>query len=101
MAVFKSKNKYFLGIGSLAWIVVGELFDHSIKSYGSTFAASFNWLIGFLITKFFGSVADALGIYYVFWIFGVFCIISFLFGLFLLPETKGKSLKEIQNILNK
>ncbi|XP_077292370.1 facilitated trehalose transporter Tret1-like [Arctopsyche grandis] len=90
---------YNMGIGSLAWIVVGELFDQSIKSYGSTFAASFNWLIGFLITKFFGSVADALGIYYAFWIFGVFCLISFFFGLFLLPETKGKSLQEIQIML--
>ncbi|XP_077292177.1 facilitated trehalose transporter Tret1-2 homolog [Arctopsyche grandis] len=92
---------YCIGVGSLAWVVVGELFDQSIKSYGSTIATSFNWMIGFLLTKFFGSVAVALGMHYAFWIFGIFCLISFFFVLILLPETKGKSLKEIQAILNK
>ncbi|XP_077287496.1 facilitated trehalose transporter Tret1-like [Arctopsyche grandis] len=92
---------YCIGFGPLPWAVMGELFDPSVKSIASTIATTFCWLISFILTKFFGSVADSLGMHYAFWIFGLFTLIAFFFVFFLLPETKGKSLQEIQDILNK
>lgn len=80
---------------------MGELFDPGVKSIASTIATTICWIIGFIITKFFGSIADALGMHYAFWIFGMFTLAAFFFVFFLLPETKGKSLQEIQAVLNK
>lgn len=80
---------------------MGELFDPAVKSIASTIATTFCWLIGFVITKYFGTISEALGMHYAFWIFGLCTFSAFCFVFFLLPETKGKSLQEIQDILNK
>lgn len=80
---------------------MGELFDPVVKSIASTIVTTFCWLISFVATKYFGAVSEALGMHYAFWIFAVCTLISFFFVFFFLPETKGKSLQEIQDILNK
>jgi SP family facilitated glucose transporter-like MFS transporter 8 len=89
------------GFGSLTWAVVGELFASNVKSSGSACCASFCWFIGFFITKFYSNMATELGNHYTFWIFAALTVCSGVFIYLLLPETKGKSLQEIQMILNK
>jgi SP family facilitated glucose transporter-like MFS transporter 8 len=92
---------YSFGFGSLTWAVVGELFASNVKSNGSSCSASFCWFIGFFITKFYSNITQELGSHYTFWIFAALTVCSGVFIYFLLPETKGKSLQEIQMILNK
>ncbi|XP_067008006.2 facilitated trehalose transporter Tret1 [Anabrus simplex] len=92
---------YCPGFGALPWAVMGELFPSNVKANASSVTASFCWILAFFITKFFSDLADAIGMSYTFWMFGIFCIIAGLFVFFLLPETKGKSLLEIQEMLNK
>lgn len=53
----------------------------------------------FLVRRFFSSIALAIGMGLTFLIFGVCCACGFLFTLFFLPETKGKSFQEIQEML--
>lgn len=91
---------YCIGFGPLPWAVMGELFPANIKSSASTATASFCWFIGFLMTKFFGNVAAVLGMAGAFWVFSGCCILSAVFVYIFLPETKGKSLQEIQDELN-
>ncbi|XP_012255543.1 facilitated trehalose transporter Tret1-2 homolog isoform X2 [Athalia rosae] len=91
---------YSIGWGPLPWAVMGELFASDVKSRASSITVVFCWVLAFCITKFFTNIESALGTYTAFWIFAGFCIASVVFTIFLLPETKGKSLKEIQDILN-
>ncbi|KAK5644662.1 hypothetical protein RI129_005962 [Pyrocoelia pectoralis] len=91
---------YSVGFGPLPWAVLGELFPANIKSAASTITASFCWLLAFIITNVFGSVTEAIGIYGSFWLFAIFCVLAFFFVYILLPETSGKTLQEIQDILN-
>ncbi|GLV44376.1 uncharacterized protein CBL_10180 [Carabus blaptoides fortunei] len=91
---------YCIGFGPLPWAVMGELFPANIKSIASTATASFCWLIGFLMTKFFSNIAEVIGMSGAFWIFAGFTILSGVFVFMFLPETKGKSLQEIQDELN-
>ncbi|CAH1100821.1 unnamed protein product [Psylliodes chrysocephalus] len=56
--------------------------------------------IGFLIAQFFNSAIKAVGIGGIFLFFAVCCFISCLFIKFFVIETRGKSLEEIQDILN-
>lgn len=91
---------YCLGFGPLPWAVMGELFPAHIKSSASTATASGCWFLGFILTKFFSTVSDVIGIDGSFWIFSGCCAFAFLFVYKFLPETSGKSLQEIQDILN-
>jgi len=91
--------KQFSGFGPLPWAIMGEIFPTNLKSVASALTASFCWILGFILTKLFSTVSDAIGIYSVFWIFAVCCILALLFTAFLLPQTEGKTLQEIQDIL--
>ncbi|KAI4491219.1 hypothetical protein M0802_010315 [Mischocyttarus mexicanus] len=91
---------YCIGWGPLPWAVMGEMFAPDVKSKASGITVSMCWLLAFFITKFASDITSAFGNHTTYWMFGVFCLISVLFTIFILPETKGKSLKEIQDELN-
>ncbi|XP_049880708.1 facilitated trehalose transporter Tret1-2 homolog [Pectinophora gossypiella] len=90
---------YCWGLGPLPWAVMSELFPIEVKAKASPIATAFCWVLSFLVTRFFEPIANATGMYTAFWIFGVCCVCAFFFTLFLVPETKGKSFQEIQDML--
>lgn len=92
---------YCSGFGPLPWAVMGELFPSNVKSSASTVTASFCWILGFFITKFFANMVDAMGTSGSFWFFAACCVLAGGFVYKILPETSGKSLQEIQEILQK
>ncbi|KAK9890881.1 hypothetical protein WA026_012225 [Henosepilachna vigintioctopunctata] len=92
---------YCLGFGPLPWAVMGELFPGNIKSIASTCTASFCWILGFIITKYFNLLSDKIGQSGSFGFFSLCCLVAANFILLYLPETTGKSLQEIQLLLSK
>jgi sugar porter (SP) family MFS transporter len=90
--------------GPAAWIVIGEIFPLPIRSRGVGISTSSNWFwncIIAVITPYL--VADQphsakLGAK-VFFMWGSLCVISFLFAFFLVPETKGLSLEQVDKML--
>ncbi|XP_063992330.1 facilitated trehalose transporter Tret1-like [Diachasmimorpha longicaudata] len=90
---------YCVGWGPLPWAVMGEMFASDVKAKASGITVFVCWTLAFLITKFFSNVEAAFGMYTAFWLFAVFCVLSILFTIFILPETKGKSLQQIQEEL--
>ncbi|XP_055907658.1 facilitated trehalose transporter Tret1-like [Eupeodes corollae] len=90
---------YCVGFGPLPWAVLGEMFPANVKSTASSIVASTCWIFGFIITRWYPAL-DALGSYYAFWLFGIFCGVAFFFVLFIVMETKGMSLQQIQDKLN-
>lgn len=91
---------YCVGWGPLPWAIMGEMFDPNVKAKASGITVSVCWFLAFLLTKFCNNLTQAFGNYATFWMFGGFCIISVLYSLFLLIETKGKTLQQIQDELN-
>jgi len=60
-------------------------------------ATAANWLAAFpLVAQFFLSLVDAIGKSTTFFLFAALCVVSFVFVRHLVPETKGRSLEEIQ-----
>ncbi|XP_023309511.1 facilitated trehalose transporter Tret1-like [Lucilia cuprina] len=90
---------YCVGFGPLPWAVLGEMFPSNVKSIASSMVASTCWILGFFVTYFYPAL-DAMGSYYAFWLFAIFCVVAFFFTLFVVMETKGLSLQEIQDRLN-
>jgi len=55
-----------------------------------------NWLAAFVVAQFFLSLVDAIGESTTFFLFALMCVATFVFVWFFVPETKGRSLEEIQ-----
>ena len=88
------------GLGSVPWALLGEVFGADVKAVSSSACASFYWAVGFPVTFFFGGLMTAIGPDFTFWGMAACCLLSAAFTLAFLPNTKGMSLKEIQDVLN-
>lgn len=90
---------FSLGFGPIPWIMLGEIFSNELRPYGGPLCGFFNWFITFFLLYFFGSLSDAIGMGQSFWMFALINCSSIFFILISVPETKDKSLLEIQRIL--
>ncbi|XP_026322942.1 facilitated trehalose transporter Tret1-like isoform X2 [Hyposmocoma kahamanoa] len=84
------------GPGSLSWILVAELFDGPARGVGATINIFIATATVFITTKYFPALIAAIGPALTYWIFSINCVLLSLFILYFVPETKGKSFKEIQ-----
>ncbi|XP_043464698.1 facilitated trehalose transporter Tret1-like isoform X1 [Leptopilina heterotoma] len=90
---------FSLGFGPIPWMMIGEVFSLQTKGTAGSAACLFNWLMAFIVTKFFSNLTESFGNGATFIIFSVICGIGVVFVYFLVPETKGKTLQEIQSEL--
>ncbi|KAM0728666.1 Facilitated trehalose transporter Tret1 [Formica fusca] len=91
---------FSFGFGPIPWMMMPEIFAPKVKGIAGSSACLLNWLAAFLVTKFYNDMVDAIQSYGTFWIFSLFCAIGIAFVYFLVPETKGKTLDQIQRELN-
>ncbi|XP_069362843.1 facilitated trehalose transporter Tret1-like [Maniola hyperantus] len=89
------------GLGVIPHVLMGEMFTSNVRSKGSAVCMTSSAAAGFLITTAFGALIDRIGGHVAFWFFSGTCFCSVLFSTFCVVETKGRSLFEIQQILNK
>ncbi|KAF2879595.1 hypothetical protein ILUMI_26577 [Ignelater luminosus] len=91
---------YAFGISPIPWLLPAELFPPEVKSVGGGGASTINWFIAFLITKFYLNLKNSIGGDTTFYIFSLVALLGTIFIYFFVPETKGKTLDEIQKELN-
>lgn len=87
------------GLGIVPIILTGELFPTSVKAIGMTFADSMYVIFSVTSLHLYQALKDAYGLHVPFFIFAGSCIFTAIFCAFFLPETKGKTLEEIQMML--
>lgn len=68
------------------------------KGIASAMTTSTNWGLGFLVTFTFAMLQDAIHGYGAFWLFAAICALGSAFALFILPETKGKTIDEVMRL---
>lgn len=90
---------YASGLGPIPCVVVGEILSADIKGKAAGFIMTANSIVNFLVAKFFPSLVESLGSGSTFLMFSVLCVVGTLLVFTCVPETKGKSLIEIQKIL--
>ncbi|CAI6358562.1 unnamed protein product [Macrosiphum euphorbiae] len=84
-----------LGILPMPWILCGEVFPMEVKGVMNGVVQTCGYVIWFTICKIYPSLILNLGVEVIWSIFAFFCILNVLFAIFIMPETKGKSLDEI------
>lgn len=87
---------YALSLAPVTWVLISEIFPNRIRGLGVSISVSALWLASFLLTFTFPILNHGLGTAGTFWIYGAICMAGFLFVLVRVPETKGKTLEEIE-----
>jgi len=87
---------FAMAMGPIVWVVIAEIFPTRVRGRAMAMAIVCLWAADFVVSLTFPVMADALSEAFTFWIYAVICAASFVFILFALPETKGKSLEEIE-----
>lgn len=90
---------FSLGFGPIPWMMMAELFPVEYRGTASGISVIMNWCLVFVVTLCFPLMKDAIGIYSCFWFFAGFMVVCTFFVFFLIPETKGKTVSQIQAIL--
>ncbi|KAG5877579.1 hypothetical protein JTB14_003730 [Gonioctena quinquepunctata] len=90
---------FSLGFGPVPWLMMGEIFPARIRGPAASISTAFNWLSAFIVTKTYMPIMNAIGAQYMFWMLGVVVAGALLFSIFIVPETKGKSLADIERKL--
>lgn len=78
------------------WVIISEIYPNRIKGVAMSFSTAVSWLCTFLTVYFAPIIHGAFGLQYLFGIFCLFSIVAFIFVRFWIPETKGKSLEQIE-----
>lgn len=90
---------FSVGLGPSGMGVKGEMFAANVKAMSSSLTTMIVALLSFFLNKFFLIVSVNYGMYLNFLIFSISCIFTIVFTRLYVPETKGKTLEEIQKIL--
>ena len=95
-------NLFFaLAWGPVPWLVMSEIFPLRARGPATSIATMANWLLAFLVTKMYDPMVSFLTIQGTYWFFGGCSFVGFIFVYFLMPETKGKTLEEIEALFDK
>jgi SP family arabinose:H+ symporter-like MFS transporter len=92
---------FAVSIGPIMWVLFSELFPNRVRGIAISFVGLVNSAIAFLVTFIFPWQLETLGNAMTFLIYGLFGVVGLVFVMRILPETKGRSLEELETILIK
>ncbi|HUY81682.1 MAG TPA: sugar porter family MFS transporter [Acidobacteriaceae bacterium] len=87
---------FAFAMGPVPWVVISEIFPNKIRGRAASIATSMLWTGTLVVTLTFLSLVKALGVSGTFSIYAILCVVSFVFIWAWVPETKGKTLEQIQ-----
>lgn len=92
---------YAMSLAPVVWVVLSEIFPVKIRGMAMALSTFFLWVACFILTYTFPLLNEAIGAAGIFWIYGGVCLAGLLFIRAYLPETKGKTLEELEKELIK
>lgn len=87
---------YSMSLAPVTWVVISEVFPNRIRGAAMSVAVSFLWVACFILTYTFPMLNAALGPAGTFWTYALICVLGLAFIWLKLPETKGKTLEQIE-----
>ncbi|WP_454059864.1 sugar porter family MFS transporter [Elizabethkingia ursingii] len=87
---------FAMSLGPLTFVVIAEIFPTKSRATAMSIATFFLWLAVFLVSQTFPILIGSIGSAYTFWLYTLISVLAFLFIRKSIPETKGKTLEEIE-----
>jgi sugar porter (SP) family MFS transporter len=89
---------YAMSLAPVTWVVISEIFPNRVRGSAMSIAVTALWTACFILTYTFPLMNRSLGPAKTFWIYAAICVLGFAFIKARLPETKGKTLEEIERL---
>jgi MFS transporter, SP family, galactose:H+ symporter len=89
---------FAFSLGPVVWTVINEVFPARVRGRGVALATAVNWGSAYLVSQFFLSLVEAVGSSLTFWLFALLCAVAWVWIYRTVPETKHKSLEDIQRM---
>ena len=89
-------GSFAVGLGPVFWLILSEIYPLSIRGRAMSVGTVANWSANLIVALSFLTLTQVLGKPATFWLYGVVTVGAWLFAFFLVPETKGKTLEEIE-----
>ena len=90
---------YAMSLAPVTWVIIPEIFPNRVRGAAMSVAVTALWIACFLLTYTFPLLNGRLGAAYTFWIYAAICLAGHVFIRSRLPETKGKTLEELESLL--
>jgi SP family galactose:H+ symporter-like MFS transporter len=87
---------FAISLGPIFWLLISEIYPLKIRSSAEGLAAAFNWGSNLLVSLTFLTLLQMMGATRTFWLYGLFAIGAWIFSYSQVPETKGRTLEEIE-----
>jgi SP family galactose:H+ symporter-like MFS transporter len=88
---------FAISLGPIFWLLISEIYPLEIRNSAEGLAATINWGSNLLVTLTFLSLVQALGASRTFWFYGLCAVGAWVFSFYRVPETKGRTLEEIED----
>ena len=98
LALFVYIGFFVSGMASMPWTVNSEIYPLWARSTGNSASTFTNWITNLLVSSSFLSMTASLGRQGAFWVYSIFALIGFAFMLVCLPETRGRSLEQVEGL---
>jgi sugar porter (SP) family MFS transporter len=92
---------FAVGLGPVFWLLISEIYPLEVRGAAMSVASVGNWASNLLVSRTFLSLVGAIGRPFTFWLYAVVGLAAIVFVYFLVPETKGRSLEDIQDLWSK
>jgi sugar porter (SP) family MFS transporter len=89
-------GSFAVGLGPVFWLILSEIYPLRIRGRAMSVGTVANWSANLIVALSFLTLTQVLGKPATFWLYGIVSVGSWLFAFFLVPETKGRSLEEIE-----
>lgn len=99
--VFGFIASHAIGQGSVIWVFIAEIFPNELRAFGQSLGSFTHWILAAVVANIFPYFANTYGAGNIFAFFALMMVLQLLWVFFRMPETKGKSLEEIQKELQK
>ncbi len=97
--IFAFIAAHAIGQGAVIWVLISEIFPDKFRAMGQSLGSFTHWIFAALLTTFFPKMVTAFPAGYVFLFFCFMMVLQLLWVKLMVPETKGRSLEEIQSDL--
>ena len=97
MYIFAFIAAHAIGQGSVIWVFISEIFPNSVRASGMAWGSLTHWILAALITNFFPIFTNILGESTIFTFFALMMVAQLAYVRFLMPETKGATLEDIES----
>jgi SP family sugar porter-like MFS transporter len=89
---------FAMTLGPMVWVVLSEIYPTRIRGAAMSIAVASLWIACAVLNYTFPILNNLLGAHGTFWVYGIICLVSVFVIYFTLPETKGKTLEEIEEV---